>query len=336
MPRTLSYNSFTVAITFLAAPARRQFRAQLLGWFDREKRSLPWRGEKDPYRILVSEVMLQQTRVAVVVERYQKFLRQFPDVSRLARAKEASVLAAWSGLGYYRRARALHAAARHVQSNGGFPASATELAQLPGIGRYTAAAVASIAFDEPAAVVDGNVKRVLQRLCGRELSSDDHWQMAQKLLEVRRPGDFNQAMMELGATVCLPGLPSCSRCPVVKFCASRGTSNEKKAGVLRRKATLSYLLARRDNAIFLRRRPANVSLMPGMWELPPTPGPRPTKEIPLLNLRHSITTTDYSILVYVRGRKRLGEGAWCPLRTVGRLPLTGLTQKILRRLELIP
>src|SRR5215471_3048121 len=194
---------------------------QLLRWFDREKRTLPWRGEKDPYRILVSEVMLQQTRVAVVVERYQQFLRQFSSVSRLARAKEESVLAAWSGLGYYRRARALHAAARRVQKNGSFPASAEELAQLPGIGRYTAAAVASIAFDEPVAVVDGNVERVLERLLGREDGKQAAWQRAETLLDRVRPGDSNQAMMELGATVCTPRAPQCLICPVNSFCVTR-------------------------------------------------------------------------------------------------------------------
>src|SRR5579862_796179 len=139
---------FTVAAKFLSAQSRRRFRVQLLRWFDREKRTLPWRGETDPYRILVSEIMLQQTRVAVVKERYPAFLRRFPGVSRMARASEASVLAAWSGLGYYRRARALRAAAREIDRRGGFPATAACLAELPGIGRYTAAAVASIAFGE--------------------------------------------------------------------------------------------------------------------------------------------------------------------------------------------
>ena len=195
--------------------------------------------------------------------------------------------------------------------------------------------MASIAFDEPVAVVDGNVKRVLQRLIGVELSSNDHWQMAQELLDLRRPGDFNQAMMELGATICLPGHPICARCPVRNFCASRGTSNEKKVAALRKKATLSYLLVRRGDSVLLRQRPAKVSLMPGMWELPQVQRVH-TKEIPLLKLRHSITTTDYSILVYANGRKRPGDGVWCPLRAVGRLPLTGLARKALRRLGLIP
>src|SRR5947209_776201 len=141
---------------------RRRFRSNLLRWYEREQRTLPWRGETDPYRILVSEIMLQQTRVAVVEERYKKFLQQYPTVRALAGAKEESVLAAWSGLGYYRRARNLHAAAKQISATGSFPRTVAELMRLPGIGRYTASAVASIAFGEPVAVVDGNVKRVLQ------------------------------------------------------------------------------------------------------------------------------------------------------------------------------
>src|SRR5438067_6096325 len=246
----------------------RRFRGHLLRWYDREKRNLPWRGESDPYRILVSEIMLQQTRVAVVEDRYRKFLRQFPTVRKLARATEESVLAAWSGLGYYRRARNLYAAAKQMAGNGGFPESSAELMQLPGIGRYTAAAVASIAFGEPAAVVDGNVKRVLQRFTGRELSERQHWEAAQELLEPRRPGDFNQAMMELGAVVCLPGQPLCNQCPVIKLCASRGAAARKES-TPRRKATLSYLLIQKDGQVFLQQRHSSLSLMPGMWELPP-------------------------------------------------------------------
>ncbi len=198
----------------------------MLGWYDREKRDLPWRGESDPYRILVSEIMLQQTRVAVVEERYKQFLRQFPTVRKLAQSREETVLAAWSGLGYYRRARNLHAAAKEVNKAGGFPTSSAELMQLPGIGRYTAAAVASIAFGEAVPVVDGNVKRVMQRLTGRELTDQNYWQAAEELLDSSRPGDFNQAVMELGATVCAPGEPRCLSCPVLEFCASRGAGAE--------------------------------------------------------------------------------------------------------------
>ncbi|HEY6347857.1 MAG TPA: A/G-specific adenine glycosylase [Candidatus Angelobacter sp.] len=320
--------------TLLSAHARRQFRRQLLRWFDREKRTLPWRGETDPYRILVSEVMLQQTRVTVVKERYNKFLQQFPSVLRLAAAREESVLAAWSGLGYYRRARALHAAAKSVRKNRAFPHSAAQLLQLPGIGRYTAAAVASIAFGEPVAVVDGNVKRVLQRLSGRELSPDAHWHAAQDLLEERQPGDFNQAMMELGATVCLPGQPLCTRCPVSRFCASRGASGKSVSSPqARKKATLSYLLAQKeDGTVFLRQRSPDVSLMPGMWELPLLRNKPADSRHPVLKLRHSITTTDYSILVFSSSRARLDAGVWVTLSSAHRLPLTGLTRKILGKL----
>lgn len=320
----------------LSSPLRPKFRRALLRWFDREKRSLPWRGTNDPYKILLSEVMLQQTRVAVVKERYKQFLRQFPSVFRLARAREESVLAAWSGLGYYRRARALHAAARSVRERGAFPASAAELMELPGIGRYTAAAVASIAFGEPAAVVDGNVKRVLERLNGGELAGEAYWQAAQYLLEPRRPGDFNQSMMELGATVCLPGQPLCERCPVTAFCASRGASPCKKDSgqQVRKKATLSYGLAQRDGAVLLRQRYPDVSLMPGMWELPVLKSKAEQTSHPLLKVRHSITTTDYNVFVFPIRSGKL-PGLWVKLQSANRLPLTGLTRKILRKLELI-
>src|SRR5229473_6174954 len=190
----------------LDANGRRQWRQRLLAWYDGNARDLPWRQDRDPYRVWLSEVMLQQTRVGAVLEHYRRFLQRFPTVERLAAAREASVLAAWSGLGYYRRARMLHAAAKKIVSEhtGKFPASAKELRGLPGIGRYTAAAIASIAFGEPAAVVDGNVKRVLGRVVGQNLAGQELWQTAEELLSPQRPGDFNQAMMELGATVCLP------------------------------------------------------------------------------------------------------------------------------------
>lgn len=312
---------------------RRRFRINLLRWYDREQRQLPWRGETDPYRILVSEVMLQQTRVAVVEDRYRKFLRQFPGEHALAAAPEESVLAAWSGLGYYRRARNLHAAARQITANGGFPRTAAELTQLPGIGRYTAAAVASIAFAEPVAVVDGNVKRVLQRLTGKELSGPECWKIAEELLEPDRPGDFNQAMMELGATVCLPGGPLCMQCPVMKLCALRG-SGVRRQRASRRKAVLSYLLAQKPGQVFLQQRAADVSLMPGMWELPLLENPQGRK--PLLTLRHSITVTDYTIMVHSGVRRSATRGQWTALQSVNDLPLTGLTRKILNKLQLLP
>src|ERR1039457_1288608 len=176
---------------FFSIPQQRRFRRSLLAWYDEHARDLPWRANRDPYRVWLSEIMLQQTRVAAVIEHYQEFLRRFPTVERLAAAREASVLAAWSGLGYYRRGRMLHAAAKGVgrEKGGKFPATAKDLRALPGVGRYTAAAIASIAFGEPAAVVDGNVERVLQRVSGRRLTGEDFWLQAEMLLDRERPGD---------------------------------------------------------------------------------------------------------------------------------------------------
>jgi A/G-specific adenine glycosylase len=304
----------------------RGFRQRLLRWFDREQRQLPWRGETDPYRILVSEVMLQQTRVAVVEDRYKQFIARFPTIGSLAHAREQTVLAAWSGLGYYRRARNLHAAAKKVEKLGEFPVTADALRELPGIGRYTAAAVASIAYGEPVAVVDGNVKRVLHRVTGDELGEEDNWRIANRLLDLRRPGDFNQAMMELGAIVCLPGDPLCSRCPVSSLCVVQGAgvSLNKPA---RLKAELRYVLSIKADKVLLRQRSKTSSLMAGMWELPEMV--KSNGQIPLMRLKHSITTTDYAVAVYAGDSK---TGKWVSLRSVEKLALTGLTRKILRAL----
>ena len=199
------------------------FRRALLRWYDQHRRDLPWRETRDPYRIWLSEIMLQQTRVAAVLDHYRIFLERFPNVHALAAASEEGVLATWSGLGYYRRARMLHRCAQQIaeQHGGSFPRNSEALLALPGIGRYTAA-IASIAFAEPVAVVDGNVERVLQRFIGINLTTTQTWRHAQALLANSRPGDFNQAMMELGATVCVPRAPHCPMCPVRKWCVTRG------------------------------------------------------------------------------------------------------------------
>ena len=200
----------------------RKFQQALLAWFDVHARDLPWRETQDPYCIWVSEIMLQQTRVTAVLDYYRRFLALFPTVDALAAAPESQVLAAWSGLGYYRRARHMHKAAQTVvqEHRGVFPGSAEQLRTLSGIGEYTSSAIASIAFGEPVAVVDGNVERVLLRVFpGHELTPSAKWfrEKASSLLDRRRPGDFNQAMMELGATVCLPQRPLCLHCPVQPF-----------------------------------------------------------------------------------------------------------------------
>lgn len=321
----------------LAAPAaRRTFRGHLLSWYDRNRRDLPWRGQRDPYRIWISEVMLQQTRVAAVIAHYQRFLERFPEVRALAAASLESVLAVWSGLGYYRRARMLHQAAQVIVSRhgGDLPRSAAELQQLPGFGRYTAAAVASIAFAEPVAVVDGNVERVLARLlAGQGSEGAAAWETAQQLLAPDRPGDFNQAMMELGATLCLPGEPRCVRCPVADWCKTRGRGAARNKE-RRRRRTAHYRLARREGAVFLVQRGLRASLMPGMWELPElrVNGTRPQVA---WRLRHAITVTDFTVEVSTGNAPPGRRGRWATPEQLEELPLTGLTRKILRRANFI-
>jgi A/G-specific adenine glycosylase len=324
-----------------AEAARRRFRERLLRWYRRHRRGLPWRSTRNPYRIWLSEIMLQQTRVAAVLAHYREFLRRFPSVKKLAAARQASVLAAWSGLGYYARARSLHAAAKHIvrRRRGRFPRRAEEWRALPGIGRYTAAAISSIAFGRPDAVVDGNVARVLGRLSGAPASQRALWGQAQSLLSRQSPGDFNQAMMELGATVCLPGAPRCDRCPVFDFCQTRGAMPRPATLPRSKKKQVAFSLAARKDAVLLTRRAPGASLMPGMWELPPAP-PRngaPAREPAVLfRLRHSITDTDYRVTVLrgaVPGRRV--QGRWVRLSRLPRLPLTGLARKILRRSHLL-
>jgi len=205
------------------------FRKRLLGWFRQFQRDLPWRRTNDPYRIWLSEIMLQQTRVAAAIPYYERFVERFPDIQTLAAAPQEEVLRLWSGLGYYSRARNLQKAAQQIvaKHGGQFPARAEEVLRLPGIGNYTAAAVLSIAFGEKYAVLDGNVARVLARLGAvrGDLRASQRWltlqEYADKFLDPKSPGDWNQAMMELGATLCPPKSPQCLLCPVSQFCEAR-------------------------------------------------------------------------------------------------------------------
>ena len=224
---------------YLTPAALRKLRRTLLAWYDANRRELPWRRDADPYRVWVSEIMLQQTRVAAVMDHYARFLKKFPTVQTLAAARESSVLATWSGLGYYHRARRMHQAAKVIarERKGIFPRTAAEWRELPGIGRYTAAAIASIAFGEAVAVVDGNVERVLDRVFGAGEGREGAWQRAEALLDRERPGDFNQAMMELGATVCAPRAPQCPMCPLYAWCASRGANQSAAAIAAQAQAT---------------------------------------------------------------------------------------------------
>jgi A/G-specific adenine glycosylase len=311
--------------------ARPAFTAALGRWYAANRRDLPWRRTKDPYRIWVSEIMLQQTRVAAVLDYYKRFLKQFPTVRALAASTEQDVLAAWSGLGYYRRARMMHAAAKEVIARGGrFPATAEALRELPGIGRYTSAAIASIAYGEKTAVVDGNVERVLLRLTGKhEGDVLDFWALANALIPADEPAAFNQAMMELGATVCTPRSPDCMKCPVRRFCAGRG-EHAIAARPERKKAEVDYALIVRAAKVKLIQRNKEATLMAGMWELPSLPG---QESAPVMLTRHSITTTDYDVRVHRVAAP--GTGKWISLDDVEKLPLTGLTRKILRKANLI-
>jgi A/G-specific adenine glycosylase len=306
-----------------------QLRETLLSWYDQHHRDLPWRKDRDPYRLWVSEVMLQQTRVAAVLPKYDAFLKRFPSVQKLASARGTSVLAEWSGLGYYRRARNLHAAAKTIARAGEFPQTSDAWSALPGIGRYTAAAIGSIAFNEPVAVVDGNVERVLRRLIGRTQSSTASWKLAQRLLDPSRPGDFNQAIMELGAVVCVPGEPLCAACPVQSFCSTRGREHAPARKPRQQKRRIAFALALSNGSVRLVRRSSRESLMPGMWELPKA---RPTRKPAMFSLKHSITNTDYEVRVINVANT---DGVLIRLSRVPQLPLTGLARKILSRAGLI-
>jgi A/G-specific adenine glycosylase len=329
-------------------------RQDLLDWYDRNKRDLPWRQTSDPYAIWISEIMLQQTRVAVVIDRYTAFLQRFPTVQSLAAAEEQDVLALWSGLGYYRRARMLHKAAQAIVSDhvGTMPTTAEGLRKLPGIGSYTSAAIASIAHSEPIAVVDGNVERVLSRFQGWHSYDtiseaavrrkvDD---FAARLVHPRRPGDFNQAIMELGATVCTPRNPQCLVCPWARDCRTLGEHRTPKRAAMTTREIACALVTRptrNGTEVLLEQRSATNTVMPGLWELPPLesiPSP-PSKSI--LTVRHAIMQTNYTVQVHELPPKQVPKPPtaairrWISLNEAASMALTGLTRKILTKSGLI-
>jgi A/G-specific adenine glycosylase len=255
-------------------------RGRLIDWYERGHRELPWRAERDPYRILVSETMLVQTTVAAVVPYYERFLARFPTVADLAAADEATVLKAWEGLGYYRRARQLHAAARAiVEGHGGVvPGDVEALRALPGVGRYIAGAVVSFAFDRPAPIVEANTQRVLARWLawGADLKTTASqarlWRAAERLVPPERPGVFNQAFMELGAVVCTPKNPSCLVCPVAADCLARARGLQDTLPVVADRAAplevaeACALVVREGRILVVQRGP--VGLWGGFWEFP--------------------------------------------------------------------
>lgn len=255
-------------------------RRALLAWFRRHRRDLPWRNTRDPYAIWVSEIMLQQTRVETVVDYYQRFLQKFPTVASLAHAPEDDVLKLWEGLGYYSRALNLHKAAGIVvhKWNGRFPRTAGEWQSLPGVGRYTAGAIASIAYGIRAPVLDGNVKRVLTRLYAipdrLDRSDTIHrlWQLADELVSPRSPGDFNQAMMELGARLCLPKKPLCEQCPIHRWCDALQQGNPEAYPLRTPKKSIPHYevvaaAIYKNGRYLLGKRPPG-GLLGGLWEFP--------------------------------------------------------------------
>jgi len=347
----------------------RALAADLLDWYGAEARDLPWRQTRDPYAIWVSEVMLQQTRVEVVVNRWGSFLERFPDLASLAAAPEAEVLAEWAGLGYYRRVRSLHQAACELADRGvdELPRSSAELRLLPGFGAYTAGAVASIAFGERVPAVDGNVERVFARLLAlpgdpaRGVARSEVRAWATAMLDRVDPAELNQALMELGATVCTPRSPHCGRCPWSARCRAHalGAANDYPRRPARKPAidVLSFVAVARDSSgRMLFRCRAQGGHNAGLWELPstaflvPAADPNPAAELRALGLeldrdwkihgaltrvKHSIThhrITAVAHAVADPGRGAPAPLAWLNSEAARKRGLTAATSKILERL----
>src|SRR6266850_2381323 len=365
------------ASTMLNGRELATFRKQLLSWWREFQRDLPWRGTRDPFCIWVSEIMLQQTRVAAAIPYYQRFLQRFPDVHALAAAPQEEVLRLWSGLGYYSRARNLQKGAQQVvaKHRGLFPTHLDDALALPGIGVYTAAAILSIAFGEKLAVLDGNVARVLARLGAirGDLRESRRWQLLQetadRFIEQKSAGDWNQAMMELGATLCTPKSPQCLLCPVAQFCQGRRLGIAESLPEKRKKrATVQVTLAAavftdRKGRTFLLPPPKNTmdkaaadhvpALVSRMWHFPTLPvngDPAvslaaflrkimpdvPNREwqlVPAKSVRHAVTYRAITVspfLLTVENLPRVRGAKQVPLGDLSSLPVSNLTRKVSR------
>jgi A/G-specific adenine glycosylase len=334
-----------------------RIRRALLHWYDRARRDLPWRGARDPYAIWVAETMLQQTQVKTVLPYYRRFLAALPSVVALDAARREKVLALWSGLGYYRRALNLKKAARKIvrRHGGKVPRDFRALRELPGIGDYTAGALMSIAFGARYAALDGNARRVLARLYG---TSDEQAvrDTAARLVPAARPGDFNQALMDLGATLCLPRNPECTSCPATPCCVTRSSRvlGAKRAAA-KRPRNVDWPLGVIENKgrILLRRRSKDAGILPGLWEIPGgerKPGEalrssllrqlapvdaRLASPAPLGVIRHTITDRNIRAPVYrctlnATASARASGWRWFPLESLGKLPLSSLSLKAAR------
>ena len=255
-------------------PKTKRFQDLLLAWYRRHRRRLPWRRNRTPYRVWVAEIMLQQTRVQAAIPFYDRFLARFPTLESLAAASEADVLELWAGLGYYQRARNLRKAAKQIveEQGGKFPGSPEDIRRLPGVGRYTAGAIYSIAFDRPEPVVDGNVRRVICRTHGiAEAPEEFFWEQAEAWLAQKDPSDFNQAVMELGALICVPSRPLCGECPVETLCytgrAGWVPPARGKLASAREAVEMVLLVLACEERVVLMRKP-EAGFIPGEWGLP--------------------------------------------------------------------
>ena len=321
----------------------------LLVWYRRHRRDLPWRQSRAPYRVWVSEIMLQQTQVERVREFFARFMGRFPDVASLARAPEREVLRLWEGLGYYRRARQLHAAAKRVVAEhaGEFPRTAAGLRSLPGIGRYTAAAIASIAFGEAEPIIEANSRRVIARLVGHTrpvggAADEPLWRIAAQLLPRREPGLFNQALMDLGAMVCTVTRPLCDRCPLAGACVARATGRAERIPVMPLKRAVKQvretaLVLDCDGRVLVEQRGPG-EWWEGLWDFPrATVGERRAAGDRQLGTV-TYTVTHHRITCRVVGRRLARPPAKAPTRrlvslaTLGRLAMTAPGRRIARLL----
>lgn len=345
--RNLWSRSRSKIVDTLPLASRRSIRRRILNWYRKNKRDLPWRNTGDPYRIWISEIMLQQTRVVAVIPYYHRFLDRFPDIDALQSAQEHDLLAAWAGLGYYSRARNLQKAANKIVELGEFPRDYPTIRSLPGVGDYTAAAVASIAFDLPYAVLDGNVIRVLSRLTGESGNVDSTVvrarlrAIADSAIDPRHPGEFNQGLMELGATVCLPKQPQCLLCPLANDCRARESGRQNELPLKSTRPALinvevHLLVIEKAGKILAWKNPAESRRLAGFWELPePAQLPLARMEARIARFRHTIVNTNFCYDVFKASLPRApAKFEWLAKDKLHEFPLSTATRKALAYLGL--
>ncbi len=315
-------------------------RRNLLAWFDVQKRNLPWRRTGDPWAILVSEIMLQQTRVETVIPYYERFLERFPSAQDFARATPDEVLTAWAGLGYYSRARNLQRAAAEIAAAGSFPGDYDGIRKLPGVGSYTAAAVASIAFQLPHAALDGNIARVVARYTEfegdiKKPASRAHLQqVVDRSLDRARPGDYNQALMELGAVICTPRDPRCLVCPVAAGCRARAAGRQgelpvRSAPPEKTEVRKNVVAIVRRGKLLLRRVPDDSPRLAGFWEFPEPDMLKQIEVGPQIGrFRHTIVNQNFEFIVYAANLSGESAGCrWWPLDRLHEIPLSTTAKK---------